>query len=27
VEPYIAIELAPGAEKRWAYTYTFTAPK
>jgi hypothetical protein len=27
VEPYIAIELAPGAEKRWAYTYTFTAPR
>ena len=27
VEPYIAIELAPGAEKRWTYTYTFTAPQ
>jgi hypothetical protein len=26
VEPFIAIDLAPGAEKRWAYTYTFTAP-
>ncbi len=26
VEPFIAIELAPGAEKRWSYTYTFTAP-
>jgi hypothetical protein len=24
VEPYIAIDLAPGAEKRWTYTYTFT---
>jgi len=23
VEPYIAIDLAPGAEKRWSYTYTF----
>jgi hypothetical protein len=27
VEPYIGIELAPGAEKRWRYTYTFTAPQ
>ena len=27
VEPYIAIDLAPGAEKRWSYTYTFTAPR
>jgi len=27
VEPYIAIELAPGAEKRWTYTYTFAAPR
>ena len=27
VEPYIAIDLAPGAEKRWRYTYTFTAPR
>jgi hypothetical protein len=26
-EPYIAIELAPGAQKRWRYTYTFTAPR
>lgn len=26
VEPYIAIELAPGAEKRWKYTYSYTAP-
>jgi hypothetical protein len=26
VEPYIAIDLAPGAEKRWSYTYSFTAP-
>lgn len=26
VEPYIAIDLAPGAETRWTYTYTFTAP-
>jgi hypothetical protein len=25
VEPYIAIELAPGAEKRWTYTYIFKA--
>jgi hypothetical protein len=25
VEPYIAIDLAPGAEKRWNYAYTFTA--
>jgi hypothetical protein len=27
VEPYIAIELPPGAEKRWRYTYTFAAPQ
>jgi hypothetical protein len=27
VEPYIAIDLLPGAEKRWTYTYTFTAGK
>ena len=27
IEPYIAIELAPGEEKRWTYTYTFTAPR
>ncbi len=26
VEPYIAIDLAPGAEKRWSYTYSFNAP-
>jgi hypothetical protein len=26
VEPYIAIDLAPGTEKTWRYTYTFTAP-
>jgi hypothetical protein len=26
VEPYTAIELPPGAEKRWSYTYTFAAP-
>jgi hypothetical protein len=25
-EPYIALDLAPGAQKRWRYTYTFTAP-
>jgi hypothetical protein len=25
VEPYIAIDLAPGAEKRWTYTYMFAA--
>jgi hypothetical protein len=24
VEPYIAIDLPPGAEKRWRYTYTYT---
>jgi hypothetical protein len=27
VEPYIAIDLAPGAEKRWSYTYTFVTPR
>ena len=27
VEPYIAIDLAPGQEKRWTYRYTFSAPK
>ena len=27
VEPYIAIDLAPGTEKRWTYTYTFAAGK
>ena len=26
VEPYIDIELAPGATKRWTYTYTYKAP-
>jgi hypothetical protein len=26
VEPYIAIDLAPGEEKRWRYTYIFSAP-
>jgi len=25
VEPYIAIDLLPGAEKRWTYTYTFAS--
>ncbi len=24
VEPFIAIDLEPGAEKRWSYTYTFS---
>lgn len=27
VEPYIAIDLEPGQEKRWSYSYIFTAPK
>jgi hypothetical protein len=27
VEPYIAIDLAPGAEERWIYRYTYTAEK
>jgi hypothetical protein len=27
VEPYIAIDLVPGAEKSWTYMYTFSAPK
>jgi hypothetical protein len=27
VEPYIAIELAPGAEKSWSYTYSFSGPR
>ena len=27
VEPYIAIDLAPGQEKHWTYRYTYTAPK
>jgi hypothetical protein len=26
VEPYIAIDLAPGQEKRWTYRYTYNAP-
>jgi hypothetical protein len=26
VEPYIAIDLPPGAQKTWRYTYTFAAP-
>ena len=26
VEPYIAIDLNPGEEKRWSYTYTFSTP-
>jgi hypothetical protein len=26
VEPYIAIDLPPGAEKHWIYNYTFAAP-
>jgi hypothetical protein len=26
VEPYIGIELAPGATKRWTYTYSYKAP-
>ena len=27
VEPYIAINLAPGQSMRWTYTYTYTAPR
>jgi hypothetical protein len=27
VEPYNAVSVAPGAEQRWSYTYTYTAPK
>jgi len=27
VEPTIAINIAPGQEKRWTYRYTYTAPK
>ena len=27
VEPYIAINLASGAQKRWTYSYTVTAPR
>ncbi len=26
VEPYIAINVPPGAEQRWSYTYTYSAP-
>jgi hypothetical protein len=26
VEPYIAIDLEPGQDKRWSFTYTFFAP-
>ncbi len=26
VEPYVAINLPPGEEKRWRYTYTFAGP-
>lgn len=26
IEPYIAIDLAPGASKRWTYLYTYKAP-
>jgi hypothetical protein len=26
VEPYVALDIAPGAEQRWSYTYTYTAP-
>ena len=25
VEPFVGIDLVPGATKRWAYTYTYTA--
>ena len=27
VKPYIAIDLAPGQEKRWSYRYTYTEPR
>ena len=27
VEPFVGIDLAPGASKRWAYTYTYKAPR
>ena len=27
VEPYIAVDIEPGQEKRWTYRYTYTAPK
>jgi hypothetical protein len=26
-EPYNAVNVAPGAEQRWSYTYTFTPPR
>jgi len=26
VEPYIAVDLTPGTEKQWSYTYSFAAP-
>ncbi|MDR3475873.1 MAG: hypothetical protein P4M09_29865 [Devosia sp.] len=26
VEPFVGIDLAPGATKRWAYTYTYSGP-
>jgi hypothetical protein len=26
VEPFVGIDLAPGATKRWAYTYTYSRP-
>jgi hypothetical protein len=26
VEPYIAIDLAPGQEKHWTYRYTYSVP-
>ncbi len=25
-EPYVAVNVAPGGETRWSYTYTYTAP-
>ena len=27
VEPYIAIDLPPGAQKSWRYTYSYTPPQ
>lgn len=27
LEPYVAIDLAPGAAKHWTYAYTYTAPR
>jgi len=26
IEPYIAVDLTPGTEKQWSYTYSFAAP-